>query len=137
MLPGIDTENRADLADDGVLVGIRLDANAASLHVLNQPCPATALNASKGCVELLLEGVEAAVAVVDGLGEGSRRRLTTALRLRSQVLPKEGVVNVSTCAGELARCLKPRFCSANPLGAPDTSVLYSPPWKLISGLRLI
>lgn len=95
MLPRVNTENRAELANDRVLVLVRLDADVARLDVLDQPCPATALDAREGSVELLLEPVEAAVAVVDGLGEGTRRRLTAALRLGCQVLPEEGVVDVT------------------------------------------
>lgn len=95
MLPRVNAENGAELANDRVLVRVRLDADGVRLDVLDQPCPAAALDAGKGSVELLLEGIEAAVAGVDGLGEGARRRLAAALRLGRQVFPEEGVVDVT------------------------------------------
>jgi hypothetical protein len=66
VLPRINTQNRTELANDGVLVGICLDLDSASLRVLDQPSPTTSLDARECRVELVLEGVEATVAVVDG-----------------------------------------------------------------------
>jgi len=66
VLPGVNTQNRTELTDDGVLVGIRPDLDSSSLRVLDQPRPAAALDTRKRSVELLLEGIKAAVAVVDG-----------------------------------------------------------------------
>lgn len=107
MLPRIDTEDGAELADDGVLVLVGLDTNVAGLDVLDEPRPTAALDASEGGIELLLEGVKAAVALVDLLGEGARRRLAAALRLGCEVLPEEGVVDVTTwrsSSSAIARC---------------------------------
>jgi hypothetical protein len=55
VLPGINTKNGAELADDGVLVGVGLDADVAGLHVLHQPRPAGALDAGERGVELALQ----------------------------------------------------------------------------------
>ena len=96
VLPGVDAEDRAELADHGVLVGVGLDADVAGLHVLHQPGPAGALDASERGVELALQLVERAVGVVDLLGEGARWRFAAALGLGREVLPEEGVVDVST-----------------------------------------
>lgn len=75
---------------------VGLDANVASLGVLHQPSPAATLDAGEGSVELLLELLEAAVALVDSLGQSTGWRLSTTLGLGSKVLPEESVVNVST-----------------------------------------
>lgn len=96
MLPRINTEDRTELANDRVLVLVRLDADVAGLDVLDQPSPTATLDASESGVELLLESVEAAVFVVDSLGEGARRRLAAALGLGCEVLPEESVVDVTT-----------------------------------------
>lgn len=96
MLPRINTEDRTELANNRVLVLVRLDADVAGLDVLDQPSPTTTLDASEGGVELLFESVEAAVAVIDGLGESARRRLAAALGLGREVLPEESVVDVTT-----------------------------------------
>jgi hypothetical protein len=61
VLPRINAENRAELADHRVLVGVRLDADVARLHVLHQPRPAGALDACQRGVELALQLVERAV----------------------------------------------------------------------------
>jgi len=95
VLPGVNAENGAELADHGVLVGVCLDADVASLHVLNQPCPAGALDAGESGVELALQLLERAVGVVDLLGESAGWRLAAALGLGCEVLPEEGVVDVS------------------------------------------
>ena len=71
VLPSVNAENRAELADHGVLVGVCLDADVAGLHVLHQPCPAGALDAGESGVELALQLVERAVGVVDLLGESA------------------------------------------------------------------
>lgn len=43
------------------------DLNGTGLGVLDEPCPAASLNTGKSGVELLLQGVEAAVVGLDGL----------------------------------------------------------------------
>lgn len=95
MLPSVNSKDGAELANDGVLVGVGLDANVASLHVLHQPRPAGALDASQSGVELALELIERAVGVVDLLCESAGGRLTAALGFGCEVLPEEGVVYVS------------------------------------------
>merc|ERR1712232_1152884 len=95
MLPSVNTKQRLVLANDRVLVGICLDANVASLCVLDEPCPTAALNASKSSVELLLHVIETAISSVDSLGQLAGWRLSTTLVLRCQVLPEKGVVEVT------------------------------------------
>jgi hypothetical protein len=95
VLPGIHTQDGPELSNDGVLVGIRLDAHAARLGVLDQPRPPASLDAGEGDVELLLERVQAAVRVVDGRCEGAGRGLAAALGGGREVLPEEGVVDVA------------------------------------------
>ena len=95
MLPGVDAEDGAELADDGVLVGVGLDADVAGLHVLHQPGPAGALDAGERGVELALQLLERAVGVVDLLGESAGWGLAAALGLGGKVLPEEGVVDIS------------------------------------------
>lgn len=80
----------------GCTYSVGLDANLASGLVLDKPGPAASLDTSQSSVELLLEGVEAAVGLVDGLAQLARRRLTTAGALGGQVLPEEAVIEVTT-----------------------------------------
>jgi hypothetical protein len=96
VLPGVNAEDGAELADDGVLVGVCLDADVAGLHVLHQPGPAGALDAGERGVELALQLVERAVGVVDLLGESAAWGLAAALGLGCEVFPEEGVVDIST-----------------------------------------
>jgi hypothetical protein len=95
VLPGINTEDRAELADNGVLVGVGLDADVAGLHVLHEPGPAGALDAGERGVELALQLVERAVGLCDLGGEGAGWGLAAALGLGGEVLPEEGVVCVA------------------------------------------
>lgn len=96
LLPRVDTENGTELANHRVLVGICLDLDAASLRVLYQPCPSTALDTCERGVELLLESVKAAIVGVDGSCESARWWLTTTLVGGREVLPEESVVDVAT-----------------------------------------
>ena len=96
VLPSVNTEDGAELADHRVLVGVCLDADVAGLHVLHQPGPAGALDAGERGVELALQLLERAVGVVDLLGESAGWGLAAALGLGCEVLPEEGVVDVST-----------------------------------------
>lgn len=74
MLPRIDTQNGSVLADNWVLVCVGLDQDLAGLVVLHEPCPATALDTRKRCVELALEIGERAVRVIDsGLSQAVSR----------------------------------------------------------------
>jgi hypothetical protein len=105
VLPGVDAKDGAELANDGVLVGVGLDADVAGLHVLHQPCPAGALDAGERGVELALQLVERAVGLGDLGGESTGWGLAAALGLRGEVLPEEGVVCVSACLWVLGCCL--------------------------------
>lgn len=79
-----------------ITYSIGADANLAGLLVLDQPRPAATLDAGQGGIHLVLELAEAAVGAVNGLRQSPRRRLTTTSVLRGQVLPEQGVVQVST-----------------------------------------
>jgi hypothetical protein len=95
MLPSINTQNRPELPNHRVLVRIRPDLHTSCLDVLDQPRPSTSLNACKRCVKLLLERVQAAIAVIDRLAQSTCRWLAAALACRRQVLPKQCVVEVT------------------------------------------
>jgi hypothetical protein len=95
MLPGIYSQNRLKLPDNRVLVRIRLDSDSSRLCILDQPRPPTSLNARQGRVELVLEGIQTPVALVNRRRKLSRRRLTAALAGRREVLPEERVVDVA------------------------------------------
>ena len=66
MLPSIDTHERLKVSGNGILVGTSNDTQGAGGLVLDEPSPAGSLNASKGGVGLLLEGLEGAKVLVDG-----------------------------------------------------------------------
>lgn len=76
--------------------GVGADSNLSGLLVLHEPSPATALNASQSSVHLGLELADATVGGVNGLGQSTRRGLTTAGTLGGKVLPEESVVKVAT-----------------------------------------
>jgi hypothetical protein len=97
VLPGVDSEQRPELAYHSVLVGICLDTNSAGLRVLHQPCPSRALNTRQCSIELLLHAIEAAIGGIDGISELARWWLTTARGLWCEILPEEGVVGMSAC----------------------------------------
>lgn len=99
MLPSVNTEDGSELTNNGILVCVGSDLDGTGLGVLDQPSPAGALDAGQSGVELLLHRVEAAVVGFDGLGESTRWGLTTTLRLGSEVLPEERVVDVTACVG--------------------------------------
>lgn len=80
----------------GVTYSVGANADLAGLLVLDEPSPPTALDTSKSSVHLVLELIKAAVGGVNGLCQRTRRGLTAAGVLRSQVLPEEGVVQVTT-----------------------------------------
>jgi hypothetical protein len=97
VLPGINTKDRAELANDWVLVGVGLDADVAGLHVLHQPRPARALDTRERSIELALQLIERAVGLGDLCGEGAGWGLAATLGLGGEVLPEESVVCVSAC----------------------------------------
>lgn len=96
MLPSVNAQNWPELADDRILIGVCSDLHTASLDILDEPCPATALDACQRSVELLLECIQATIALVDSLAQRAGRRLATALAGRCQVLPKQAVVDVAS-----------------------------------------
>jgi hypothetical protein len=95
MLPRIHTQNRPKLPHDRILIRIRLDLHTPRLNILHQPRPATALHARQRSIELLLERIQAAIAVIDRLAERACRGLAAALARGRQVLPEQGVVEVA------------------------------------------
>lgn len=162
MLPSIDAKQRTELAHDGILVlpthqqtpslfepmgskgthGISLDLDASSLCVLHQPCPSTTLDTGQGGIELLLEGFQTTIAVVDGFCELARWWLAATLLARRQVLPEERVVDVTACYA----CFVSHALLCQTLldvqavrGKKITREMLgdAPPWKLISGCSAI
>ena len=67
VLPGVNAEQRDERSSDGVLVGARHQAQRAALLVLDQPCPAAALNPSQSRICLLPERVKGTEIGVDGV----------------------------------------------------------------------
>lgn len=109
VLPGINTQDWAELANNRILVRVCLDLDAASLSILNQPSPPAALNACQSRVELLLERIQAAVAFIDGLAQSTRGRLAAALACGRQVLPEQAVIDVSSSV-EIDQWLQSNLC---------------------------
>lgn len=68
----------------------------SSLLVFHEPSPATTLNASKVCVELLLKSIKASPGAVDRGRKLTGRKLAAAVLLRGQVLPEERMVHMPT-----------------------------------------
>ena len=66
VFPGVNAHQGLEVAGDGVLVGAGDEAQSSRGLVLDEPCPAGALDASKSGVGLLLEVVEGAEVLVDG-----------------------------------------------------------------------
>lgn len=65
MLPSVDAQQRRELADDGILVGVGADEHLSRLGVFDEPGPAAALNAGEGGVEFVFEGGDGAVGAFD------------------------------------------------------------------------
>ena len=70
MLPDVNPDDR-DVGQQRVLVRCRHNLQLLRLKVVSEPAPARALDARSGGVELLLEVVEGAEALLDGLLEGT------------------------------------------------------------------
>src|ERR1700730_7186194 len=69
------------------------------LAVIANPAPAGALNRSRLCVKFLLEVLEPTKVTVDRVVERARLKLATSPSGGSEILPEEGVVDV-TFAGK-------------------------------------
>ena len=95
MLPRINTQQRPKLTNHSILIRVRLDADSASLCILDQPRPAGALDACERGVELLFQSIEATEAVVDGCCETAGGWITAAAGFWGEVFPEEGVVCVA------------------------------------------
>lgn len=88
MLPSINTKDGTELSHNRVLVCVRLNLNGASLRILHEPGPSTALDTRQRRVEFLLQRIQTAIAVIDGLAQGAGWGLASALVRRRQVLPE-------------------------------------------------
>jgi hypothetical protein len=95
MLPRINPQNRPKLPNHRILIRIRPNLHTPRLHILHQPRPSTPLDARQRAIELLLERVQASIAIIDRLGQRAARGLTAARVLRGQVLPEQGVIEVA------------------------------------------
>lgn len=66
MFPGIDTHERYVVAGYGVLVGSGDDLESTGRLVLDEPGPATALDAGQGSIDLTLQSLKGAEIAIDG-----------------------------------------------------------------------
>ena len=107
VLPNVDTDDRNE-AQERILVGGGRELQTLGSGVIPEPAPAGALDGRSGGVELLLEGIEGAPLLDDGLLEGAvAEGAAVALALRRggrEVLPEERVVDVPCgAAASIAR----------------------------------
>src|SRR4051794_6171727 len=95
MLPHINADN-GDLSTDNWVLVLGCD-DAQRAPVLHEPAPAAPLNAEKGSREGLLELFEVSPGLADLDGEGwSNIGVCLGRGGRDEVLPEEGVVDVSS-----------------------------------------
>lgn len=80
---------------EGFTPYMRISMRVDDTDMTHEPAPARALDAGSGSVEFLLEVVEAAKGLVDGILERARLELAACTCSRGEVLPKEGVVDVT------------------------------------------
>jgi hypothetical protein len=123
MLPSIHSQNRSELPNHRILIRIRPNLHAPRLRILDQPRPPTPLNACQCSVELLLERIQAAIAVVNRLAQRTCGGLAAALVRGRQVLPEQGVVEVAAAVevdhglqGDLGGDVGFGFCFGDLLG---------------------
>jgi hypothetical protein len=99
VLPNVDT-NDGDQAEERVLVGSGRNLETLSLRVVPEPSPAGSLDTQGSGVELLLEVIERAESLLDGLLERTVLEDTTVTLVSGsrggEVLPEQRVVDV-TC----------------------------------------
>lgn len=95
MLPRINPQNRPKLPHHRILIRIRPNLHIPRLRILHQPRPPTPLYSGQRSIKLLLERIQAAVAIINRLGEGTGRGLASSLALWCEVLPEQGMVDVS------------------------------------------
>lgn len=117
MLPRINSQDGPELPHHGVLIRIRPYVHASGLRILDQPRPAASLDARQRSIELLLERIQAAIAVVDGLAKRTCWGLAATLGCGRKVLPEQGVVDVAAAVevdhgleGDLGRDVGLGFC---------------------------
>ena len=87
------------LTEQRVLVRSRHILKLLRLAVIANPAPAGALDRSRLCVKFFLEVFEPTKVAVDRVLERARLELASLLCHRSEILPEEGVVDV-TFAGK-------------------------------------
>lgn len=93
------------LTQQGILVSSRDNVELLGLRVVTQPAPTGALNGGDLSVKLLLQLVETTKVTVDRILEHTGAQLATTVLLRSQILPEQRVVDVTTSI-EVDRFLK-------------------------------
>ena len=96
MFPSINAQQRLELSEHGILICIRPHLQRPRFRILDQPSPTTALNPRQLCIHELFQIVETPVRLINSIAQLSTRWLTAAGRLRGQVLPEQGVVDVPT-----------------------------------------
>lgn len=93
MLPHVQSQD-GSMSQERVLI---LGLNDVQVTIgVSQPSPTGSLDGSSRSRELGLELVEATKVSVDGLLQGTVLQLSTTFADGSQVLPEEGVVDVTT-----------------------------------------
>ena len=75
---------------------ISLDRNIPRLLILHQPRPTTTLNTRKSSIKLILKLPKATIRLINSLTKHTGRWFTTTGTLGSQILPKQGMVDVAT-----------------------------------------
>lgn len=96
VLPHINTDDRHRAIDNRVLVFGRHNAQPIAVGSLDEPAPATSLDAEQCLVESGFHLVDAAVLGIDcGAEFGSRRGFGSIRGGRAEVLPEEAVVDVA------------------------------------------
>lgn len=98
VLPDVDAEEGHEAGGglQGVLVGGRGDGQAVVHLVVSEPAPARSLHGHGGGGDGVLQVVQAAVLGVDGLEQLRIAEHAAALASGGEVLPKDGVVQVTT-----------------------------------------
>ena len=95
MLPSVDSQQRPELSNHRILIRVRPHLERSRFRVLDQPGPPAALDPRQFRIHQLLQTVHASVRLIDGGAQLPTRWLAAAGRLGGQVLPEEGVVDVS------------------------------------------
>lgn len=110
MFPGINAQQRLELADHRILICIRPDPNLSGLRILHKPSPPATLNAGQFCIEDLLQAIEVPVGLPDFVAERSNRTIASTCICRGKVLPEKRVVDMPTAMEVEERLQRELLC---------------------------